>query len=140
MNFIDDIKAEVREHDLNVRFVGRTDEVEEYLKCSDVFVLPSRKEGFGNVILEAMACGVPPVVSYMDGVSSETVKHGIDGLVVNDVSELAGAIDKLLGDAGLAGLMGTRARAKAVESFDLNKIADRYYGLYASLLTTGEGR
>ena len=140
MNFIDDIKAEVRERDLNVRFVGRTDKVEEYLKCSDVFVLPSRKEGFGNVILEAMACGVPPVVSYMDGVSSETVKHGIDGLVVNDVSELAGAIDKLLGDAGLAGLMGTRARAKAVESFDLNKIADRYYGLYASLLTTGEGR
>ena len=140
MNFIHNIKAEVLDGNLNVRFVGRTDKVEEYLKCSDIFVLPSRKEGFGNVILEAMACGIPPVVSYMDGVSSETVKPGIDGLVVNDVYELAGSIDMLLSDLGHARQIGTNARKKAVEYFDLNKIANEYYALYASLYTDGKNR
>jgi glycosyltransferase involved in cell wall biosynthesis len=140
MDFINSIKAEVRERNLNVRFIGRTDKVEEYLKCSDVFVLPSRKEGFGNVILEAMACGSPPGVSYMDGVSSETVKPGIDGLIANDVSELAGSIDKLLTDAGYAGQMGTSARKKAVEYFGLNRIAERYCRLYASLYADGKNR
>jgi glycosyltransferase involved in cell wall biosynthesis len=140
MAFINNIKAEVRDGNLNVRFVGRTDKVEEYLKCSDVFVLPSRKEGFGYVIIEAMACGVPPVVNYMDGVSSETVKHGIDGLIINDESELACAIDKLLADAGYAKRMGADARKKAVEYFDLNRIAEEYYDLYVSLLMNGECR
>ncbi len=112
MAFINNIKAEVRDGNLNVRFVGRTDKVEEYLKCSDVFVLPSRKEGFGYVIIEAMACGVPPVVNYMDGVSNETVKHGIDGLIINDERELADALDRLLTDAGYAKQVGTEARKK----------------------------
>ncbi len=140
MAFIDSMKAEVREHSLNVRFVGRTDKVEDYLRCSDVFVLPSRKEGFGYVIIEAMACGVPPVISYMDGVSNETVKHGVDGLVINDVYELAGSIDKLLSDAGYAKQMGASARKKAVEYFDLNRISQQYYDLYASLITDGKIR
>ena len=64
-----------------VRFLGWRDDVESLLASCDVFVCPSRHEPLGNVVVEAMACGVP-VVAYDIGGPGELVKNGSTGWLV----------------------------------------------------------
>lgn len=132
--FVAEMKNVVSLKNYNVVFTGKKDNVEQYLKCADVFVLPSRKEGFGNVILEAMACGLPAVVTYMDGVSKETIIHGTNGFIVNDTMELSDAINTLLSDPDLASNMGRAGNRRALNEFALTKIAEQYSTLYHSLV------
>jgi glycosyltransferase involved in cell wall biosynthesis len=67
-----------------VRFTGYVAEAEkpEYYRLADVFVMPSRLEGFGFVFLEALACGVPVIASKVDG-SREAVRNGALGMQVD---------------------------------------------------------
>jgi len=78
-----------------VVFAGHISESEkaDHYRLADVYVMPSRGEGFGFVFLEAMACGIPVIASKSDG-SCEAVKHGELGMLVNpdDSSELKQAI------------------------------------------------
>lgn len=133
--FVATIRRQIDFHHLNVEFVGRRDDVDSFLKISDVFVLPSRKEGFGNVIIEAMACGIPPVVTYMDGVALETVRHGYNGFIANSPSELALYIKQLLTDEALNKEVGMNARRSVDEQFTINNIAKSYESLYLELLS-----
>ncbi len=68
----------------HVRFTGRISETEKavYYRLADAFVMPSRGEGFGFVLLEAMACGIPVVASVLDG-SREAVRFGQLGILVD---------------------------------------------------------
>ena len=88
-NFVD-------EKNISVRFEGVTDSVFKYMQLSDVFCLPSRKEGFGNVIIEAMACKLAPVVTYMGGVALDSVDSGKTGVIVFNNDELEDALLELL--------------------------------------------
>lgn len=133
--FVSGIKKTIEANALNIRFVGRRDDVHHFLQISDVFVLPSRKEGFGNVIIEAMACAVPPVVTFMDGVALDTVQHGYNGFIANTLSELAFFIRKLLNDESLNRKVGTNARKTVDERFTINSIARCYENLYAEILS-----
>jgi glycosyltransferase involved in cell wall biosynthesis len=135
-SFVDAIRKIISENQLNVHFAGKQLDVDRYFHCADVFVLPSRKEGFGNVILEGMASGLPVVVTYMDGVSLETVVHGKNGFIVNSVSELSHSLTTLLSDKALSHSMGKAGRKMAVEAFSMSNIADRYAGVYREI--TGE--
>lgn len=89
----------------NVTFMGPlpSEEVADLMSASDVFVLPSLREGLGLVALEAMACGVPVVASDVGGIP-EVVQPGRTGLLVapGDVPGLAGAIRRFLEDPVLA--------------------------------------
>lgn len=134
--FVSGLKKKIAEKALNVYFAGKRSNVNEYLQCSDVFVLPSRNEGFGNVILEGMATGLPVVVTYMEGVSLETVEHGRNGLIVNTVDELSQSISKLLDDTELSVAMGITGREMAVSRFSMGLIAERYAKVYREI--TGE--
>lgn len=133
-SFVDTIRKIISENRLNVYFAGKQLGVNKFFQCADVFVLPSRKEGFGNVILEGMACGLPVVVTYMDGVSLETVVPGKNGYIVNNVSELAHSLTTLLSDKSLSVSMGKAGREMAVETFSMNNIAERYAGVYRDIL------
>jgi glycosyltransferase involved in cell wall biosynthesis len=87
-----------------VRFVGYVEEERktDYLRLADAFVMPSRGEGFGFVLLEAMACGIPVVASSEDG-GREAVRDGRLGLLVNPDSPksvIRGILEALNGPRG----------------------------------------
>ncbi len=98
-----------------------------------MFVLPSRKECFGNVIIEAMACGIPPVVTYMDGVALESVTPNDTGLIVNTNAELEEALLSLIENASERQQMGLRAQKRALDRFAFQKGVEDYVSIYEEL-------
>ena len=84
----------------HVIFVEVTHEIEKYYRAANVFVLPSRREGLPNALLEAMATGLPCVASKLQGVTDVVIDHGINGLLVppGDVAALEEALRFLLQD------------------------------------------
>lgn len=118
----------------NVIFTGFVDQdgLTAYMKASKVFVLPSIREGFGLVIVEANACGLP-VISIRHDMSAvrELVKDGVNGFLVNDISsrEIAEAITKLVTDEALRERLAENgfAMAKKYGWSDIStKIIDTY--------------
>jgi len=85
-----------------------------YIARADVFALTSRYEGFGNVLVEAMACGVPVVATTSPG-TQEIVTTGADGLLVDrhEPAEFAAALARVLDDARLRQRMAETARQHA---------------------------
>ena len=130
------LEAMVRNFGLSgtVSFLGAFPEIAPYLQRAQVFALPSRYEGLPNVILEAMACGLPVVATAVGGVP-DIIKNGENGLLVDsgDAGALCGALRKLLEDQDLAAELGARARQTAVERFSLASVAQRYAKLYVDL-------
>lgn len=121
----------------SVRLIGRTAEVERYLRLADVFVFPSRRETFGIALIEAMACGLPCVVSTIEGVSTDIVDHGTDGLLVpqEDPDAFAEAVVRLLQDPALRDGLGKRASEKVREEFSITGVSRRHEELYSELLS-----
>lgn len=137
--FVARIREEIDRYGLSIHFQGRRDNVEVFLRASDVFVLPSRSEGFGNVIIEAMASGIPTVVTPMDGVASVSVVDGETGFIVDGPGAIARAILELINNPERAVMMGTRARQRAEELFSIQRVAGLYAATYREL-TAGIGR
>lgn len=117
-----------------VRFLGYRRDVERLLAAADVAVLPSRSEGFGQVILEAMAVGLPVVASRVGGIP-EIVRPGTSGLLVpaEDPRALAEALGGLLREPGRRARMRTAA-LRTVRHFELPAVAASLEGIYRSAL------
>jgi colanic acid/amylovoran biosynthesis glycosyltransferase len=94
-------------------------EVRAALRRADVFLLPSLSEGLSNATLEAMAVGLPVVVTDVGGMR-ELVTDGVDGFVVpsRDPAALAAALLDLAADSELREKMGERGRQRVVDDFD----------------------
>jgi glycogen(starch) synthase len=109
--------------------LGRA-EVAWAMGAAEVFVLPSRVEPFGIVVLEALRAGRPVVVSSRGG-GGEIVRHGREGLLADpfDRAQLAGAIARLLDDRDLAGRLAAAGRER-VRAFDWGRVADGYRDIY----------
>ena len=106
----------------NVDFVGFQEDVVSYLNKSRVFVLTSEREGFPNVLLEAMMCGLPSVVSNCGDVTDLAV-DGYNSVVIQDYDDygrFSDAIIKILSDHDLYQHLSENA-LKSTEDFSINR-------------------
>ena len=107
------------------------DEIVQYLGESDIFVLPSYAEGVPVSIMEAMACGIPVVATFVGGVV-ELVENEISGLLVSpsDIEGLGNAIEKYLYDGNLRQSIIQKAREKIVAEYNINVEVDKLASLF----------
>jgi len=134
--FVETIRAELEALSNVQRLPPRPREgVLELYRAADVFVLPTWREGFPNVVLEAMAAGLP-IVTTPVGAIPEAVRDGQEGLLVppRDPAALTAALRRLVRDPDLRRDLGARARARAEQVFDVHVVMERLEALYRELL------
>lgn len=117
-----------------VNFLGWRDDSAALMAALDIFLMPSLWEGFGLVLLEAMARAVPVIGSAVSAIP-EVVVHGETGLLVPpaDVDALAEALRLLLGDAALRRHMGLLGEARLEDVFSAEQMVAEYARLYRQL-------
>jgi glycosyltransferase involved in cell wall biosynthesis len=116
-------------------FTGQREDVPRILQEVDIVVHPSLTEGLSNVILEAMAAGIP-VVATRAGGNSELVDDGRSGFLVpvRDAVQIANAVTRLLDQPEMARAFGERARQRVIDEFALNRMLSKTEALYLRLL------
>jgi glycosyltransferase involved in cell wall biosynthesis len=114
----------------SVVFTGFVERVEPWLQAADLFVFPTQDEAFGIALVEAMACGLPPVTTATGGIP-DIVTHERDALVVEPgaLVPLREAIRRLLDEPELAARLGREARVTATRRFSREAVVDRYRDL-----------
>lgn len=121
-----------------VIFTGFRKDIPKLLASFDLFVLPSRSEGFGRVNLEAMAMGKPVISTNVGGIP-EVVLDGVTGILVSpgNSNALSRAIVRLLDDPHLRETMGREGRKRVEEHFTLQGHVQRIQEIYGDVLRTG---
>ncbi|HMB83425.1 MAG TPA: glycosyltransferase [Terriglobales bacterium] len=115
-------------------FLGDRQDMPAVLASIDVAVLTSDSESLSNVILEAMAAGLP-VVAYSVGGNSELLSHQRGALIpAGNETSFADAVQNFLTDSALRGQLGRNGLQFAQENFSLDHVRQRYMELYVSLL------
>ena len=137
-----EIAAGAERHGLSdrVRFTGRLQQIETAYHAADVFVMPSTREAFGMVLVEAMASALPVIATRISGVTDAIVDDGRTGRLVpaGDPDALANAMRELLADARHAYELGAKARAAVVGRFSLAATTRHWQNLYEGVGPLGE--
>jgi glycosyltransferase involved in cell wall biosynthesis len=121
----------------SVVFAGQRGDVMPYYEAADVLAIPSLSEGSPNVLLEAMAIGIPVVATWVGGIP-EIVTHGETALLVPPRSPqaMAEAIDVLLSNPGTAVSLAEKARRRVERDYSpqarANSLIEIYNQLYRS--------
>ena len=128
--------ARQRSFENNLLFLGSLADMRDAYHCADLLVHPALYEPFGNVCLEAMACGLPVATTRLNG-ASEIIDHGVNGIVTDapwDMESMISSIAKAL-DRDRAGLrdMAELAAQRAAE-FPLARTVDETLALYNDVL------
>lgn len=110
-----------------IDFVGFVDPFISFLKDIDIFVLPSYYEGFGYVLIEAMAAE-KPVLSFDIGTAGEIIAHKKNGYIISedDLETMANKIETLALDPGLHKQFGSKGRQIVQEKFSSEKMYDNF--------------
>jgi glycosyltransferase involved in cell wall biosynthesis len=119
-----------------VEFAGACNSIADEYKRFDIFVLSSVHEGFANVIIEAMASGIPVIATNV-GAASETIVEGKSGFLApsRNPDALAARVNALLEYPDLRKSMGDFGRQIAVRKFSLESMVKRYELLYLELVS-----
>jgi glycosyltransferase involved in cell wall biosynthesis len=123
------------ERDLGrARFVGKLPDIRPLLYAADVLVHPSLTEGLSNIVLEAMATGLPVIGTAIGGLR-EQIENGVTGLLVppRDADALVGALTTLLRDPALRAKLGAAARMSVEQRYSVASMVDAYEDLYDQL-------
>lgn len=119
----------------NYLFYGRTSTPGLHLQASDVFVMPSYREGFGSSVIEASCLGLPVICSDAYGVMDAMIDD-VTGLrcKVADVPTLQSAMEKLLNDAELRKRLGNAGRQRVLDNFKGSAITAEWVKFYHQIL------
>jgi len=128
----EDILAIIPESEKSVRFLPYTTAPEYYMASADVLCLPSYREGFGSVIIEAAACEVPAIGTKIYGIT-DAIEDGKTGVLVEkcDVHALAHAMCELIRDFSLRKRLGRMARKRVLDHFEQQLITEKMLSLIA---------
>ena len=115
-------------------FKGRVENVPEFLRAGDLFILPSLQEGMPNALLEAMACGLPAVATRIGGVT-DVAAHDKTAILVAPGSpdSIADGLLKMLHDPSLRNRLAVAALETIKASYGLDSRCQKYEELYHSL-------
>jgi glycosyltransferase involved in cell wall biosynthesis len=119
----------------DVIFTGAVRNVAPYYSMMDILLLPTYREGFPNVILEAAACKVPAITTDATG-AVDSVIHGESGLItkVGSTYSLISAIKYLLADSELRSSMGRNAYERVLRYFDSHTVVEDYANFFTSVV------
>ena len=125
----------------NLHFAGQVEDVGNYLAAFDLFLYPSRHEGLGSILLDAMTFGLPVVATRVGGIP-EIVTDGANGLLCepDDIAGLAAAVMTLHADADLRARIGVANRTSA-QRYSPDAMTGQYISIYRELVpgTTAAG-
>jgi glycosyltransferase involved in cell wall biosynthesis len=115
-----------------VTFINPTNQIEQYFRAADLFVLPSAREAHPLALLEAMACGLPSIATRLPGATDVLIEDGVNGRLVppDDEGALVSAIRQALVEPASAWAMGARARDTITAHYDIRSTADRWATAY----------
>ena len=129
------IQTVLAEASKKLHWVGLTDKPEEYMAAADFLVLPSYREGFGSVVIEAAACGIPCIGTDIYGLSDAIIEGKTGFLVpVGSTPALEAAILRLAHDSTIRKRMGECALARVLEQFRQDIVVEALLTYYARIL------
>lgn len=107
----------------------------QYYRAADLYLHAAHVESFGNVLLEARACGTPVVATGVGGIP-EQIRDGVTGVLVRpgDASEFATAVERVLDDDGLRSSLAREGLRQVTEELSLDVQADRFLQWYQEIL------
>lgn len=106
-----------------------------YLKNAKMLILPSQSENFGNVVIEAMACGCPVVISDKVGISKEVDQNEAGIIVKTTVQSVEEGILKLLNDENLRKKIAANGKAMVEKYYDIEKVAEQMSEQYKLVIS-----
>ena len=120
-------------NNLHIKFCGFTNDISAYFSMADLLCLPSHREGFGNVVLEAASCGLPTLASNIYGLT-DAIIDGHTGIlhIVNDVSSLTNNMKNLLINKEKVLRLGINARERVYSDFSEEFILSSFLDFYKS--------
>ncbi len=118
-----------------VHLLGMSDRPEDFMAAADIFALPSYREGFGSVVIEAAACGIPAVASRIYGVT-DAVEEGRTGLlhIPGCVEDIGRVLREMVVDGERRSIMGKDARARVEKSFSVGQVVSAQMAFYREIL------
>lgn len=139
---LEDIDFERKQKDINrthknvtIDYRGSVDNIEDYMRASDLFVLPSYSEGLPNVVLEAGATGLPLIGTDIGG-TRDIISQGDNGYIVElgNPADLSEAMRQLIDHESIRSRMAINSREAILKRFSINDVSAKYKKLYDALI------
>jgi L-malate glycosyltransferase len=121
----------------NVILTGEVPLINQYLQASDIFVFASKKEGFGTVLVEALAVGLPVIAFEIEEVTRDILDDEVTGFVIarNDVPGFVVRVKQMFNDKRKLEAIAEQAQKSATKRFSRSKILAEYEQFFNELLT-----
>lgn len=119
----------------STKFFGKQINLENYYEQASLFVLPSRREGMSNALLEAMMHELPCIATDISG-NQDLIQNGVNGILVppSDIYKLAESICEMLNNREEAVKMGKKAKEEIKQKVDIQIITEKYISLYTKII------